>query len=375
MQAPNVGIIAFIAVQHRLRRALASGLMIRVSISPALSLLLSTVALLAPVMSAQAASCDDHFESSGTTDAGLTFASWDQLPGVPIDSALAQMRAIASKDGFLIGALTNDQNLGKLVIEQAGTSKARSFQIIFAANREGRVSMSTTLPPGMGARAADMRPALCGMLARLQSGAAGQALAAQGREVPQTAKGPNTGDDYQPGPPIVDTLNGEWWVVFGYNDKPERVILWADSQSVKPGRAADGSAVVDVTAARLFESGKSPIDNAVYAFQLRCSSSEVRTASITITLRDTSTYVKKTPVEWQPTKNSPLDRVRLFACEPKAREKNMMLKVGQSTLANIFKATWGAFWQDGVQPKVAVKTPDQNNEARAAAAADLANSF
>jgi hypothetical protein len=325
---------------------------------------------------AQAAdSCEASFHQSGDVNKGLVFNASLKIPELAADSALAQMRSIAAQEGFLIGA----QSEGRLALEQKASDNARGFPVDFISERDQKFSLIAALPPGMSGRVEDFRPVMCGMLAKLQTGVRGEALAAEGRKIQKNAVGTSKSEvEFKPAPPALTDEIGDWWLIFAEGATPEREVLFADAHSVKPlPPDADGKTALAVTASRIYESANISIDYAVFQYQVRCEEHQVRTASTTVTLRDSTTLAKAGSGEWRSSKGSVLERVHDFACEPKqrAKEKSMMLHAVAAPIELLINGTWGTLWQDGQRPVVARRTADQMNESRAVSAADLAKSF
>ncbi|MGN6223770.1 hypothetical protein [Pseudoxanthomonas sp.] len=138
------------------------------------------VLISAPVL-AVAGECDVNFRTEGDPRNGAEYATSARLADTTPASALGQLQAIAAADGFRV--LNEDLGAGTLSIEQS--KGVRPFLIHWSARSVGtatEVAVNTRLNRGATARAEDIRSGMCGMVARIKPGAAGEALAAQARK-------------------------------------------------------------------------------------------------------------------------------------------------------------------------------------------------
>lgn len=125
---------------------------------------------LAPYAGAHAAdACEASFQASGDEASGLVFDARVKVPQLRVSDALAKMRDIATADGFMVGKDVIGDGVGMLSLAQKPSKKVRGFGIEVKANDQGTVSMTANMPPGMQASPENIRPAMCGMLARLQA--------------------------------------------------------------------------------------------------------------------------------------------------------------------------------------------------------------
>lgn len=147
---------------------------------------LTAAALLAGVTSANAAECEDGFVKRGNPATGLRFIATTTVPGMSAASAIGQLRGIVAAKGYDI--LTAEPESGAMLIEQPASGKARSFPIEIAADESGGVRMEARLRGAMAVPEAAAKGEMCGILAQLKGGKAGEALAAKGMSA-QTAQG------------------------------------------------------------------------------------------------------------------------------------------------------------------------------------------
>jgi len=131
---------------------------------------------------ALAATCEQNFGTRGDPRNGAEFFTAADAPGVSVASALGQFRVIAAADGFRVHSEEIAGGKGTLTIEQV---RGRPFLIQLGAEDKGggrtEVSVQTRLNKGATARPEDIRGSMCGMIARLKAGRAGEQAAAASR--------------------------------------------------------------------------------------------------------------------------------------------------------------------------------------------------
>jgi hypothetical protein len=133
-------------------------------------LAVSLTLALAPCAAVHAAdACETSFQASGDEASGLVFDARVKVPHLRVSDALSKMRDIATADGFEVGKDVIGNGTGTLLLIQKPGKKIRPFGVEVKANDQGTVSMTAHMPPGMQATSENIRPAMCGMLARLQS--------------------------------------------------------------------------------------------------------------------------------------------------------------------------------------------------------------
>jgi hypothetical protein len=143
-----------------------------------------SIALACSCSTLMAATCEENFRTERDPRNGAEYFTSVDIANVSVESALGQLRGIASADGFTIFSETADSKKGILEIEQS-KGVARPFLIqLSVANKTSasEVGIHTRLQPGQLAKAEDIRRSMCGMLARIQSGKEGEASAAAARK-------------------------------------------------------------------------------------------------------------------------------------------------------------------------------------------------
>lgn len=138
--------------------------------------------VLAAAGPAWAASCEDGFQKKGNPLTGTTYTAAVSLPGLGVESAIAQMRGLAIQKKMDV--LSEDPAGGSLLIEERENFAHRPIPVVISARSEGgegRVEMRVKTNPGAFASSDSMKKEMCGMLGQLQSGKAGDELAAKGR--------------------------------------------------------------------------------------------------------------------------------------------------------------------------------------------------
>lgn len=151
--------------------------------------------LLMGASAALAGACEENFRVEGDPRNGAEYFASTLLPELTVPQAIAQLRSIATADGFNVLGEELNATDGKLTIEQS--KGARPFLIHLNSvqkERSNEVSIQTRLNRGATARAEDMRQAMCGMLSRVKTGEEGAQAAAQVR----ANQGPTTITDTTP---------------------------------------------------------------------------------------------------------------------------------------------------------------------------------
>lgn len=140
--------------------------------------MLTAAGLLLSAGTAQAATCDDTFVKKGNPVTGLRFIATTTVPNMSMRSAIGQLNGIVAAKGYAILAVEPDG--GAMLVEPPPTGKSRPFPIEIAADGAGTVRMEAKLRAGMGIPDAAAKAEMCGILAQLKGGKAGEALAAKG---------------------------------------------------------------------------------------------------------------------------------------------------------------------------------------------------
>ncbi len=141
-------------------------------------LILSIASLFLGMGTAQAATCEDSFVKKGNPVTGLRFVATAIVPNMSMASAVGQLNGIVAAKGYTI--LAAEPASGAMLIEPPATGKSRPFPIEIAADAAGAVRMEAKLRAGMSIPDAGAKAEMCGILAQLKGGKAGDALAAKG---------------------------------------------------------------------------------------------------------------------------------------------------------------------------------------------------
>lgn len=129
---------------------------------------------------ALAQSCEDSFQSVGDPRNGLFFSGQVKMSGLSAQSALGQLQQIALDGGYKVGGELIRNGAGEMYFIQDSNNPA--IVMLAAADKSGRVSISTKLARGQKTEAAAVRTEFCGLLAKLKTGKEGEAIAAAARE-------------------------------------------------------------------------------------------------------------------------------------------------------------------------------------------------
>lgn len=131
---------------------------------------------------ASANSCENNFRNEGDPRNGAEFSTSTNISNLNSSSALGQLRAIALADGFNVLGEESTANQGTLTIEQK--NGRHPFLIYLTAINKGSsadVSINTRLNRRTVAKPEDIRKGMCGMIARIKTGAEGEKIAAAAR--------------------------------------------------------------------------------------------------------------------------------------------------------------------------------------------------
>ncbi len=143
---------------------------------------LSTILVLAMTAHASANTCERNFLAEGDPRNGAEFSTNTTIAELNSASALGQLRAIALADGFTVLGEEATAAEGTLTIEQKNGH--HPFLIYLTAknnNTAADVSIRTKLNRRTVAKPEDIRAGMCGMIARIKPGAAGEKIAAAAR--------------------------------------------------------------------------------------------------------------------------------------------------------------------------------------------------
>lgn len=126
--------------------------------------------------------CETNFRSEGDPRNGAEFSTSTTIANLNASSALGQLRAIALADGFNVLGEELTKSEGTLTIEQK--NGRHPFLIYLTAVNNGTaadVSINTRLNRRTVAKPEDIRNGMCGMIARIKTGAEGEKIAAAAR--------------------------------------------------------------------------------------------------------------------------------------------------------------------------------------------------
>lgn len=147
-------------------------------ITPIVTLLI----LLCAAKMTSANTCENNFLAEGDPRNGAEFSTSTTISGLNSASALGQLRAIALADGFKVLGEESTATQGTLTIEQK--NGRHPFLIYLTSINKGAaadVSIRTRLNRRTVAKPEDIRSGMCGMIARIKTGAEGEKIAAAAR--------------------------------------------------------------------------------------------------------------------------------------------------------------------------------------------------
>jgi hypothetical protein len=124
-----------------------------------------------------ATTCEESFKKSGNPFTGTSYTASVTVPGLSVDSAIKQMRAIAVNKKMDV--LNEDAAGGSLLIEEPSTVTHKPLSFIITASNDGEVSMLLKLNKGAFGGSDSIRQGMCEMMAQVRAGQAGEALANQ----------------------------------------------------------------------------------------------------------------------------------------------------------------------------------------------------
>ena len=137
------------------------------------------LALMATSASAIAGACEDSFEAIGDPRNGQVFNALIKKPGMKIESALGQIRKLATDEGHFVSADNIKGKQGQLFVMQTTTRTPVVTQVNVDA--AGNIFMGVRLAKTQSMTVEGARGAMCGMLNQLKTGKEGEAIAAAAR--------------------------------------------------------------------------------------------------------------------------------------------------------------------------------------------------
>lgn len=157
-------------------------------------------------------------------------------------------------------------------------------------------------------------------------------------------------------------MAADWWLVYGDGEKPTRQTFYVDASSLDVVRDPSRLVTIDmrkkltdedlvdyisIEGVSVFESARLPA-KAAFQYRIRCRERMIAAARKSQLWRDGK--IEWLPdTDWAAVDTSPLSmQIHTFACDPKHRDANGMLRV---TSDEPMATTWAYFWTDGTEPK------------------------
>ena len=142
---------------------------------------LAALALLPLSAAAFADECEANFRKSGNPLVTTTYSSAVTVPDLGTRDALAQMRGIMVAEKMDV--LAEDADGGTLLVEQRQTGTTRPIPTTIAVSEVAsgtRIEMSVKMDRGVFSKVDQIKPYMCGLLAKAKGGKAGVAAARKG---------------------------------------------------------------------------------------------------------------------------------------------------------------------------------------------------
>ena len=142
---------------------------------------LAALALLPLSAAAFADECEANFRKSGNPLVTTTYSSAVTVPDLGTRDALAQMRGIMVAEKMDV--LAEDADGGTLLVEQRQTGTTRPIPSTIAVSEVAsgtRIEMSVKMDRGVFSKVDQIKPYMCGLLAKAKGGKAGVAAARKG---------------------------------------------------------------------------------------------------------------------------------------------------------------------------------------------------
>ena len=141
---------------------------------------LALCALALPAV-AMADECEANFKKSGNPIVMTTYSSAVTVPNLSTGDALSQMRGILVAERMDVIAENRDE--GTLLVEQRQSDKARPIPTTINVNTVPagtRIDMAIKMERGVFSKVEQIRPYMCGLLAKVKGGKEGVAAAKRG---------------------------------------------------------------------------------------------------------------------------------------------------------------------------------------------------
>ena len=145
---------------------------------PLSALALSALALPAVAMADE---CEANFKKSGNPIVMTTYSSAVTVPNLSTGDALSQMRGILVSEKMDVIAENREE--GTLLVEQRQSDKARPIPTTINVNTVPagtRIDMAIKMERGVFSKVEQIRPYMCGLLAKVKGGKEGVAAARRG---------------------------------------------------------------------------------------------------------------------------------------------------------------------------------------------------
>lgn len=142
---------------------------------------LLALALLPLAAPALAGECEANFKKSGNPIVMTSYSSAVTVPNLSTRDALAQMRGIMVAEKMDV--MADDPDGGTLLVEQRQDAKARPIPATITVSGVAsgtRVEMAIKMERGVFSKVEQIRPYMCGLLAKVKGGKEGVAAARKG---------------------------------------------------------------------------------------------------------------------------------------------------------------------------------------------------
>jgi len=131
-----------------------------------------------PVLAGQ---CEDNFTKSGNPFKGTNFSSSVAVASLSIKDGMGQMRSIMISEKMDV--ITEDFETGTMLVEERSAGMKRPIPTIITVSANGlgaRIEMTIKTEKGMLAKADQMKPYVCKLLAQVKGGKEGKLAGAKG---------------------------------------------------------------------------------------------------------------------------------------------------------------------------------------------------
>ena len=142
---------------------------------------LAALALLSLSAPALADECEANFKKSGNPIVMTTYTSAVTVPNLSTRDALAQMRGIMVAEKMDV--MADDPDGGTLLVEQRQDKAARPIPTTVTVSEVSsgtRIEMAVKMERGVFSKVEQIKPYMCGLLAKVKGGKAGVAAAKKG---------------------------------------------------------------------------------------------------------------------------------------------------------------------------------------------------